>query len=314
MIYTVTLNPAIDETLEVEMLRPGGTHRILSRRRYPGGKGINTARALRVFAEDCVALTAAGGPTGQELAALLRQEELPCTVFAAPHPTRVNLKILSKKDGLTTELNAVGALGDAGCAERLKTELLERLLPGDTVVFCGSLPQDVPAGWYRECITACREKGAAVFLDASGEPLILGISAKPDCIKPNREELELLYGYRLQRPEVLGHGLRNLFGDGLHGFIGEIPALHRFGCIFKVGTANFVLALRVHGVFDGKSSAHVGLVFLVGSSDRLAEFSERDSVFNADCLLFHGGSPSVEHAHDVSPGAIVRAHSDTRWA
>ena len=147
MIYTVTLNPAIDETLEVEMLRPGGTHRVLSRRRYPGGKGINTARALRVFAEDCVAMTAAGGPTGQELAALLRQEELPCTVFAAPHPTRVNLKILSRKDGLTSELNAVGALGDAACAERLKTELLERLLPGDTVVFCGSLPQDVPAGW-----------------------------------------------------------------------------------------------------------------------------------------------------------------------
>ena len=75
MIYTVTLNPAIDETLEVEMLRPGGTHRILARRRYPGGKGINTARALRVFAEDCVALTAAGGPTGQELAALLRRAE-----------------------------------------------------------------------------------------------------------------------------------------------------------------------------------------------------------------------------------------------
>lgn len=78
MIYTVTLNPAIDETLEVEHLRPGTTHRVLSRGRYPGGKGINVARALRVFAEDCVALTIAGGTTGQELAGLLRQEELPC--------------------------------------------------------------------------------------------------------------------------------------------------------------------------------------------------------------------------------------------
>lgn len=150
-------------------------------------------------------MTAAGRPHRQELAQFsLRQEELPCTVFAAPHPTRVNLKILSRKDGLTTELNAVGALGDAACAERLENgELLERLLPGDTVVFCGSLPQVVPAGWYRECITACREKGAAVFLDASGEPLILGISAKPDCIKPNREELELLYGYACSGPRTL---------------------------------------------------------------------------------------------------------------
>ena len=62
MIYTVTLNPAIDETLEVEHLRPGATHRVLSRCRYAGGKGINVARALRVFAEDCVALTMAGRP------------------------------------------------------------------------------------------------------------------------------------------------------------------------------------------------------------------------------------------------------------
>ena len=112
MIYTVTLNPAIDETLEVEHLRPGATHRVLSRCRYAGGKGINVARALRVFAEDCVALTIAGGTTGQELAGLLRQEELPCTVYAAPHPTRVNLKISSRGDGLTTELNAPGLLGE----------------------------------------------------------------------------------------------------------------------------------------------------------------------------------------------------------
>ena len=127
MIYTVTLNPAIDETLEVEHLRPGATHRVLSRCRYAGGKGINVARALRVFAEDCVALTIAGGTTGQELAGLLRQEELPCTVYAAPHPTRVNLKISSRGDGLTTELNAPGLLGEAAPAGRLREELLERM-------------------------------------------------------------------------------------------------------------------------------------------------------------------------------------------
>ena len=75
MIYTVTLNPAIDETLEVEHLRPGATHRVLSRCRYAGGKGINVARALRVFAEECTTLTIAGGTTGQELAGLLAPEQ-----------------------------------------------------------------------------------------------------------------------------------------------------------------------------------------------------------------------------------------------
>ena len=55
MIYTVTLNPAIDETLEVEHLRPGATHRILSRGRYPGGKGITVSKVLRELGEPSVA-------------------------------------------------------------------------------------------------------------------------------------------------------------------------------------------------------------------------------------------------------------------
>ena len=80
MIYTVTLNPAIDETLEVEHLRPGATHRVLSRCRYAGGKGINVARALRVFAEDCVALTIAGRTAAAGGAALYR------LCRPSPHP------------------------------------------------------------------------------------------------------------------------------------------------------------------------------------------------------------------------------------
>lgn len=68
------------------------------------------------------------------------------------------------------------------------------------MVLCGSLPQELPAGWYRDLTAECRKKGAAVYLDTAGEP---GITAKPDCIKPNREELEPLYGYRLATTESL---------------------------------------------------------------------------------------------------------------
>lgn len=218
MIYTITLNPAIDETLEVELLQPGATHRVLSHCRYAGGKGINVARALRVFAEECTALTVAGGATGQELAGLLRGDELPCTIYAAPQPTRVNLKITSRADGLTTELNATGRLGETAPAERLKLELLERLLPGDIVVLCGSLPQDLPAGWYRDFAIACRAKGAAIYLDTAGEPLILGVAAQPDCIKPNRQELEPLYGYRLENTEAIAEAAWQL----LHRGIGQV--------------------------------------------------------------------------------------------
>jgi 1-phosphofructokinase len=43
---TVTLNPAIDETIFVDRLAPGTVHRALSFHRQPGGKGINVAAML----------------------------------------------------------------------------------------------------------------------------------------------------------------------------------------------------------------------------------------------------------------------------
>ena len=142
-------------------------------------------------------------PPGNSLLSCCGRKGFPAPLYAAPQPTRVNLKIVSDADGITTELNETGFLGDTAPAGRLKAELLDRLKPGDTVVLCGSLPRDLPAGWYRDCITACRAKGARVYLDSAGEPLILGIEGQPDCIKPNREELEPLYGYRLESTEAV---------------------------------------------------------------------------------------------------------------
>ena len=114
----------------------------------------------------------------------------------------------------------------------LREELLERLLPGDVVVLCGSLPQELLAGWYRDLTAECRKKGAAVYLDTAGEPLILGITAKPDCIKPNREELEPLYGYRLATTESLAEAAWQL----LHRGVGQV--------VVSLGAQGALLATR----------------------------------------------------------------------
>ena len=43
MIYTITLNPAIDYVVTLEKLIEGTVNRIETEKFYPGGKGINVS-------------------------------------------------------------------------------------------------------------------------------------------------------------------------------------------------------------------------------------------------------------------------------
>ena len=73
-IVTVTMNPSVDESTEVEhvvsevKLRCGPLHA------EPGGGGINVSRILRCFGRDSLAIYPAGGPTGQLLRDLVEAE------------------------------------------------------------------------------------------------------------------------------------------------------------------------------------------------------------------------------------------------
>lgn len=56
MIVTVTPNPSLDRTLEVERLQRGEVLRSHARRVEPGGKGINVARALHAHGHEVLAV------------------------------------------------------------------------------------------------------------------------------------------------------------------------------------------------------------------------------------------------------------------
>ncbi|WP_347862438.1 PfkB family carbohydrate kinase [Salimicrobium sp. PL1-032A] len=120
MIYTLTLNPSIDYTMQVSGFEPGTLTRASATDYYPGGKGINVSRVLARLDVSSTALGYIGGFTGEFIKNALKNEGIRESFIETGQPTRVNVKL---KDDVESEINGPGPeLND-----QLKQQLEEQL-------------------------------------------------------------------------------------------------------------------------------------------------------------------------------------------
>ena len=105
MVYTVTLNPALDYVMRVGTLRYDDINRSESEDIYYGGKGINVSTVLTRLEIENEALGFVGGFTGDKLVEMLKADGIRSDFnrISGGH-TRINVKI--KAD---TELDEMGA-------------------------------------------------------------------------------------------------------------------------------------------------------------------------------------------------------------
>ena len=215
MIYTVTLNPAIDKTVVIENLSPGQVNRVASVRVDAGGKGINVSKCLRALGADTVAAAILAGSAGKQLEDMLKALNIPVLQVNVPGQSRTNLKIIDPVKKENTDINEPGPKVMPEDLEALRMMLGSKVKKGDSIVLSGSLPAGVEADLYRVWTTYFRELGAAVFLDADGEPMALGIQAGPYMIKPNNHELARLLGKeKLSLEEMCSEG-KHLVESGI---------------------------------------------------------------------------------------------------
>lgn len=262
MIYTVTLNPAIDKTVVIENFRAGSVNRVGSVREDPGGKGINVSKCLKNLGAESVAAMILAGEAGDQLEAMLRGLEIPVLQVRAEGRSRTNLKIIDPAKKENTDINEPGPVVSAALLEKLKTKLGERIQPGDIVILSGSLPAGVDQGLYGTWTAHFRALGACVYLDADGEPMHKGLAAVPYMIKPNNDELAALLGRSVLSVEemiaesqrLLGTGIReiviSLGGDGAL-FVSEEGCFHAEGLKVPVkstvGAGDSVVAAMAYG-------------------------------------------------------------------
>lgn len=203
MIYTVTLNPAVDRT--VRLTAPfayGEVNRVLHAVERAGGKGINVARTLHRDNVAVTAYTVLGGKTGQFIADILEQEHIPARWMNVPLATRTNTKIVAR-DGTVTEYNEIGApIGEAEIRTFMRALVQDATLEASPplVLLCGSAPYGVENSIYNYLVTLLHQIGCRVWLDCDGKYLEVAMQAKPDLIKPNLFEFSTLVGHSV-KPE-----------------------------------------------------------------------------------------------------------------
>lgn len=213
MIYTVTLNPALDKTVEIPSLRINEVNRITSMRTDPGGKGINVSKVISKLHGASVVVGILGGDTGRAILAALKELGLETCFHFVEGETRTNMKIVDPEMHTNTDINEPGVTVSEEILRELLAELLGKVTKEDIVVISGSMPKGSPKDIYFTWTKACREKGARVILDADGDLLKEGLKASPYLIKPNHHELSALAGKELETHEELEAKARELMEE-----------------------------------------------------------------------------------------------------
>lgn len=215
MIYTCTLNPAIDYIVRVEDFQAGELNRSESADLYAGGKGINVSRLLKRLGSDTCAIGFAGGFTGEFIKSELDRESVPHRFTAVEGITRINVKLKSANE---TEINGPAPFISEQEANRL-VQLTAELTDRDWLHIGGSVPSSLPADYAGTLINTARSKGARVVVDTSGEALKTLLPYNPFLIKPNHHELSELFETEVSTKEKAAEIAKKLVDGGTENVI-----------------------------------------------------------------------------------------------
>lgn len=200
MITAVVLAPALDITFDVDHLVVGRIHRPDGVTRCAGGKGLNMVRAASLMGARVRAVPVLGGPVGDLLAGLLREEGLTSTVVPGSAETRICVSVAGEE---MTEVYQRGTPLGPGVLTAVGQVLDEVVEPG-WLVLNGGLPAGADPREVTRLLTHHRERGVRLAVDCYGEVLPSLLEAGVDLVKVNRVEAAELLGVEPEGADLAG--------------------------------------------------------------------------------------------------------------
>ena len=293
MIYTVTLNPALDYIMYPNNLSVGEINRSARESLYFGGKGINVSFILNELEIPSVATGFIAGFTGDALENAVSAFAKPDFVRLENGITRINVKLRAENE---TDINAADI-------NRL-FERLEKVRAGDTVVLSGSVPKKMPADIYENIMKKLSPRRVKFAVDAEGEALLKSLEFSPFLIKSNLEELSGIFktevtkqNLKIYAGKLLSLGAQNALvsmgkdGACLYGAGGEslfMPAVSG-KAVNTVGAGDSMLAGFLAGYEKTKDFGYaLRLGTAAGGATAFSEgLAMKAEIQNAECRVAH---------------------------
>lgn len=199
MIYTLTLNPAIDYYMSMGNFQLGSLNSLEEGYTLPGGKGINVSKVLKNFSVESKALGFVGGFTGDYIKKHLNEYEIESDFIELQENTRINIK-LKTKDSETEIAGKSPTISRENVKELLKK--FEEIKKDDVVILSGSVPNSISKSIYADIIKLL-PKDCKVILDTRGLHFVEGLKEGVFLTKPNNQELEEFFNRKLNNIEEI---------------------------------------------------------------------------------------------------------------
>ena len=189
MIYTITLNPAIDLVIITKKLEPNIVNRTENFELQPNGKGVNVSFILKKIGIENVATGIGGGFTLDYIRAGLKEKDISSNFLKVNEPTRINVftRVLDQNREYK-EVNPgpeVDEKVQEQFLEYLKTTLKER----DTLSISGSFSKGIKQDYLVKIAEITADKKVKLVIDSSSKAVLDTLPYHPYLLKPNDQEL-----------------------------------------------------------------------------------------------------------------------------
>ena len=305
-VVTVTINPAIDQTITIPNFTAGTVNRVQSSQMDAGGKGINVASFLADFGQPATVTGFLGADNDDIFHRLFERKGIQDRCVRIAGQTRIGVKVSDEVLHQTTDINFPGETPSPADVARLFEILVELAATHEWFVLSGSIPRGISAGIYEEMVRVLA--GKKVVLDTSGEGFRQAVPAGPWLIKPNVDELSEYAGKTLDSPAAILEQARAIMGrDHINSVV---ISMGKEGAIFVEGDETVWAvppAVEVKSTVGAGDAMVAGIVASKIRGLALAECARLSTAFSVTAISHIGsGLPSIEAVQSAREQVTIR--------